>query len=106
MSSLFFWKTWSTSNRNVWFMLSFLFIFSILFMWFSYFQGAEGIIDWLKLQDQKVIETAVHQFKLGPFELTVPGESYVIFEYFQGSELHHNITASYIFLFVLVFCAM
>jgi tetratricopeptide (TPR) repeat protein len=75
-------------------------------MWFSYFQEADGIIDWLKIQDQRVIETTVHQFKLGPFQLSVPAESYVIFEYLQGSEVHHNVTASYIFLFVIVFCAM
>ena len=59
-----------------------------------------------KLQEQKVIETSVHNFQLGPFELNVPGESYVILEYFHGSDIVPNTTASYIFLFIMVISAV
>ncbi|MBA4057053.1 MAG: hypothetical protein C0490_20240, partial [Marivirga sp.] len=40
------------------------------------------------------------------FELRVPGESYVILEYFHGSDISPNAIASYIFLFALVFGAI
>jgi hypothetical protein len=106
MSSLFFWKNWNTTYRRTWFILSGVFIVSLLFMWFCYWQGTEGVIHWERIQEQKTIETTVHSFRLGPFQLTVPGESYVIFEFLQGSDLEHNVTASYIFLGVLIFCAM
>jgi hypothetical protein len=106
MSSLFFWKTWNPTYRRTWFILSGVFIVSLLFMWFCYWQGTEGIIHWERIQEQKTIETTVHSFRLGPFQLTVPGESYVIFEFLQGSDLEHNVTVSYIFLGVLIFCAM
>ena len=79
---------------------------TMLFLWSSYFKGAGGVIDWIKLQEQKVIETTVHSFRLGPFELNVPGESYVILEYFHGSDITPNTTASYIFIFSLTFGAI
>ncbi len=106
MQSLFFWKEWPTSYRTLWFALSGLFIFSFLFLWFNYFQGAHGIIHWEKIQEQKIVETTVHNFRLGPFQLNIPGESYVIFEYLQGSDIQHNTLASYIFLAVLIVGSM
>lgn len=106
MLPISFWKDWTPSYRKLWFAASGIFIFSLLFMWFSYFQGANGIIHWEKLQEQQIVETTVHSFRLGPFTLTVPGESYVIFEYLQGGLLQHNTTASYIFLAILMFSAM
>src|SRR5687767_5385943 len=106
MPSPFFWKTWNTTYRNTWLILSVVFIAALIFMWFSYWQGTDGIIHWERIQEQKTIETTVHNFRLGPFQLTVPAESYVIFEFLQGSDLQHNVTASYIFLGVLIFSAM
>jgi len=106
MQSLFFWKEWPRNYRTVWFALSGLLIFSMLFLWFSWFQGANGTIHWEKIQEQKIVETPVHQFRLGPFQLNIPGESYVIFEYLQGSDIRHNKVASYVFLAVLIISTM
>ena len=75
-------------------------------MWFGYFQGADGVIHWEKFQEQKIVETTVHEFRLGPFILDVPGDSYAILEYFNGSHIVPNTGSSYIFLIVLVFTAM
>lgn len=106
MHSIFFWKDWPKNYKALWFVLSGIFLLSVLFMWFTWFQGAHGIIHWEKLQEQEIIETTVHQFRLGPFQLNVPGESYVIFEYLQGSNVEHNKVASYIFLAVLMASSM
>jgi hypothetical protein len=106
MPTIFFWKNWTLPYRSIFYALSGMFILSIILLWFFYFQGASGVIHWEKIQEQKIIETTVHQFRLGPFELTVPAESYVIFEYLQGSDLAHNTTASYIFLSILMLCAL
>jgi tetratricopeptide (TPR) repeat protein len=106
MSSLIFWKNWTKPSKTLWPFYIFLFLFALVFMAYSYFQGANGIISWERIQELKTIETTVHQFKLGPFELTIPADSFVIFEYLQGSDLHHNTTASYIFLLVLICCAI
>ncbi|MEO5600782.1 MAG: hypothetical protein ABIR06_07635 [Cyclobacteriaceae bacterium] len=106
MQSLFFWKEWPKNYRTLWSILSGLFVISLLFLWFNYFQGAQGIIHWETIQQQKIIETTVHNFRLGPFQLNVPGESYVIFEYLQGSNIQHNFVASYFFLGVLIAASM
>lgn len=106
MHSIFFWKDWPKNYKALWFVLSGIFLMSLLFLWFTWFQGAHGIIHWEKLQEQEIIETTVHQFRLGPFQLNVPGESYVIFEYLQGSNVEHNKVASYIFLAVLISSSM
>ncbi len=106
MQPFFFWRTWPNPNRRIWYGISCIFLFALLFLWFGYFQGADGVIHWEKLQQQKVVETTVHDFRLGPFILNVPAESYVILEYFNGSQIVPNTTASYIFLLVIVLCAI
>jgi len=100
MQSSFFWKNWPASYRILWYGLSILFLFSIAYLWFNYFTGANNIIEWQKIQEQKTLETTVHEFRLGPFNLTIPGENYVIFEYLAGGHVKHNMIASYIFLAV------
>jgi hypothetical protein len=106
MQSLFFWNTWQRDYRLLWYALGFIFILSLGLMWFYYFQGAEAIIHWEKNQQQKIVETTVHAFRLGPFQLTVPSESYVIFEFLGGSGIQHNLISSSIYLVVLFTCAI
>jgi hypothetical protein len=101
MSSLFFWNQWFKEYRTTWLVLAVVFVFSIIFMWYGYFRGPDNVIKWENLQEQRVIETTVHSFRLGPFVLEVPAESYVILEYLQGSQVHPNVTASYIFLTIV-----
>ncbi|HXR81745.1 MAG TPA: hypothetical protein VN763_12535, partial [Saprospiraceae bacterium] len=90
MHSVFFWKSWVSTYRSLLFSVAGIFLFSILFMWFGYFQGADGVIHWEKFQEQKIVETTVHEFRLGPFILDVPGDSYAILEYFNGSHIVPN----------------
>lgn len=98
----FFWKTWINDYRRIGYITGAVFIAYLLFVWYSYAMGAAGVTDWVKLQEQKVIETTVHSFQLGPFNLSVPADNYVVLEYFHGSHIHPNVWASYIFLFGLV----
>jgi len=101
MQSLFFWNNWLKDYRLIWYCLLLLLMISAALMWYHYFLGASAVIDWEKLQKQKTIETTIHTFRLGPFHLTVPAESYVLFEYFTGSDITHNFFASYSFLIVV-----
>jgi len=100
MHGVFFWKSWSQSYRITLYVLGAVFFVSLLFLWLGYFQGADAVIHWEKFQEQKVVETTVHEFRLGPFVLNVPGDSYAILEYFNGSHIVPNTTASYTFLAV------
>jgi Flp pilus assembly protein TadD len=102
ITSLFFWKDWPLSYRRIGLLAAVLFSLSLVFLWTGYFTGNNGVIHWEKIQEQKVLESNVHSFRLGPFELDVPGESYVIFEYFQGSRIQPNTFASYLFLVLFI----
>ncbi len=98
MHSVVFWKSWNPSYRILMYILLGVFVFALLYLWYGYFQGADGIIHWERFQEQKVVETTVHSFRLGPFVLNVPGDSYAILEYFNGSPIVPNTGASYVFL--------
>jgi hypothetical protein len=106
MQSLFFWKTWAKDYRLLWYTMMILFVASITLLWIYYFNGSNNVINWEAIQEQKIVETTVHDFRLGPFNLSIPSESYVIFEYLGGSELHHNFLASYLFIGIVFFCVI
>jgi len=99
----FFWNTWISEYRQLWYLTTVIAFLLLIFLWYWRFAGAEGVIDWIKLQEQKVIETPIHTFQLGPFNLSIPADNHVILEYFQGSDITPNIGASYTFLFGLIF---
>src|SRR5688500_12286724 len=106
MHGVFFWKSWSQSYRITLYVLGAVFFVSLLFLWLGYFQGADAVIHWEKFQEQKVVETTVHEFRLGPFVLNVTGDSYAILEYFNVSHIVPNTTASYTFLLVITITAI
>jgi hypothetical protein len=106
MPSIYFWKGWTQSYKTLWLILSALFVSTILVSWVYWFQGPSSIIRWERFQEQKIVETTVHSFRLGPFDLNVPAESYVIYEYMQGGNVEHNFVASYFFLIVIVIAAV
>ena len=106
MHSVLFWKSWIPAYRSLLLTLGAFFLFTILFLWVGYFQGADGVIHWEKFQEQKIVETTVHEFRLGPFILNVPGDSYAILEYFNGSHIVPNTRSAYLFLLVIAFTAV
>jgi hypothetical protein len=106
MFSIAFWKEWRKPYQILWLSLSTVFVISILLTWFYWFKGPASVIQWERIQRQETIETTVHSFRMGPFDLTVPAESYVIFEYLQGGDVIHNFFASYFYLAVLIAAAM
>lgn len=100
MSSLLFWNQWVKDYRYLWYALASCFVITMAFMWYSYFRGPDATYHWQKLQEQKVLNTTVHNFRLGPFEIDVPAESYVVLEYLNGSQAVPNTASSYFYLIV------
>lgn len=97
----FFWKNWTSEYRYAWYVTGGAFIIAVLFMWHSYLRGNDAVIHWQKLQEQKSVESIEHTFSVGPFELSVPAENFVIYEYFNGSDLEPNKIAPVIYLVLL-----
>ena len=100
MQSLFFWSNWIRDYRVIWYFLVSIFVLSLGIMWYFYLIYPEGAIQWEHLQEQKVIESTIHSFRVGPFQLTIPAESYVILEHFGGSNVVHNMFSTNVFLLV------
>ena len=102
MENSWFWKSWSKEYRIIGYGVTVLFLSSLIFMWMSYFSGPEAVIPWQKIYDQKPVETVAHTFTVGNFEFSVPIESFLTYEYFNGGKIVPNTTASYLFLVLLV----
>lgn len=106
MNSSWFWRNWFADYRWLWIVLASIAIFSIGYLGYGYVKGPSGVIHWEKFQEQKVLESTVHTFHVGPFELAVPAENYVVIEYFNGSHIAMNVISSLIFLSVLMLAVM
>ncbi len=106
MQSLWFWKQWRKEYQHIGYGIAVLFFVAVLFLWFSYFNGTHAVIHWQKFHDQKTIETVSHTFQVGNFEFSIPIESYLTFEYFNGSSLEPNTFALHAFVFMLVLASI
>lgn len=106
MQSLYFWKNWSGDYRAFWYLCSTLLAAGMLFLWLSYFKGPANVTRLEKLHEQRTVETIAHTFEVGSFEFSIPIESYLTFEFFRGSTITPNTTASYLFLAGLVLSAI
>ncbi len=106
MNSRWFWSTWLTEYKLIWYGLILLFICSFALVWYNYEQGAASVIDWNTIQEQKILESTVHSFEVGPFQLSVPADNYVIMEYYNGGNIQVNMWMSLAFTFVLICSAI
>ncbi len=72
----------------------------------AWIRGAGNIIDWTTFQFQITRETISHTFDVGTFEFAVPIESYLTFEYFNGTHVQPNTFYSYLFLAGIIISAI
>jgi Flp pilus assembly protein TadD len=106
MQSPWFWKQWRKEYQRIGYGIAVIFFAAVIFLWFSYFNGADAVIHWQKFHDQKTIETVSHTFQVGNFEFSIPIESYLTFEYFNGSSIEPNTFALHAFIFMLVIASI
>lgn len=101
MNDRWFWNSWTKEYRWHFYGLSTL--ASICLMMFVYYhlKGVDSVISWERFQEQKIVEASIHEFQLGPFEISIPTNVYLLFEYFQGGRLQAPIYLSYVFVLVL-----
>src|SRR5690349_22320258 len=105
MQSRWYWKKWHKEYQIIGYGVAILFTISFLLVWFNYFVGTDAVIHWLKFHHQQTVETVSHSFQVGNFELSIPIESYITFEYFNGSSLEPNVFISNAFVLLLALAA-
>jgi hypothetical protein len=106
MQTRWFWKNWPTDFRFIAYGLGIFLLMAFVLMSIAYVMGPGNVTDWTTFQYQITRETVSHTFAVGSFEFFTPIESYLTFEYFNGTHIVPNIFASYFFLFALICCAV
>lgn len=96
-----FWSNWVPEYKNLLYGAFALLLFSLGLLWYYYVTGPAGVVQWEKLHDQKTVETISHTFDVGSFEFSIPIESFVSYEYFNGSSYRVDYFAAYSFVIVL-----
>lgn len=104
MHSLQYWKSWAKVYQRIGLVIVSAFVVSLLFLWVSWFMAPFPVLEWLEIQEQELVQIPVHTFQQGLLELTISGDSYLIFERLLGSTLKPNPLAGYFFLTILTIC--
>ncbi len=102
MYSIQFWKSWPVVYQRIFGASISLLVFSLLFLWVSYFQSPAPTLTWQSLQEQELLEVPIHNFQTGLFDFTIKGDNYLIFERLIGNDLSPLPIFAYIFLGTLV----
>lgn len=104
MWTLRFWQSWTKQNKLFLFITSLLFVAAIIYMWVSYAYTPAPAIKLQTILEPEIQEIGVSQFQKGPFDFTVRGNNYVIFQRQLGSMLETDVTVAYAYaLFVAIF---
>ncbi|MBK5280080.1 MAG: hypothetical protein JJE09_14575, partial [Bacteroidia bacterium] len=106
MYSIQFWKSWPLVYQRIFWVLASLLLFSLLYVWFSFFLSPAPTLTWQYIQERDLLEVPVHTFQTGLFELTIKGDNYIIFERLLGNDLTPSPISAYTFLSILVISAL
>ncbi len=98
MQQLFFWRTWPTESRAIYWGLLVLLLITIGFLTVGIFKGSEFVIDWEVESFRERVEVPVDTFTKGLFSFTQSAENYIVSQQFRGSLLRVNETAAYLFM--------
>src|SRR5687767_6395682 len=102
MNNLFFWNKWEARSRILYLALASLFLLSIVLCAIAYFINLSGIISWETIQEFAGVKVPIDQFSQNLVSYTVEAESYLIKEFWNGSEVKVNPIYAYIYLIFLI----
>lgn len=102
MHSLQFWNSWAKIYKQIGLVIGGTFVFSLLFLWYSWFISPAPALTWFTVQEQEITQVPIHSFQQGLLELTIHGDNYLIFGRLLGENLQPNVLAGHIFLSILV----
>ena len=106
MQRLFFWNSWPDQDRRVYVFLLGIFLASLLVLAIIHVLGLNTIIHWEAIIKADETEIVTNTLKTGPYELAEKSNNYVLLSNFTGSDIGIQYWQSYVFLGMLMFCAM
>ncbi len=102
MYSIQFWNDWPPVYRKIFWACTSIFLFSITFLWISYFISPAPTIKTEHFQQLEIQEVAINTFSLGDFDITLPADNFLVFERIMGGPLQPNWLTPYPFISVLM----
>jgi len=80
MNSILFWKLWPKPYQILFWFLSTSFLVALILFWRGYLSWPAPAITYEHFQQLQTIEVPSHSFSIGLINVTVPADSYLIFE--------------------------
>jgi hypothetical protein len=102
MRRLYFWKDWVQPYKKLYWLFFVLFILSMLIAIYNYFIGLEYVIHWESIGKLDQLKLIAHTVTAGNIRFDIPVDSYIVFQYFEGSNLEINALNGYIYLVFLI----
>ena len=102
MRGLYFWEEWNQPYRKLYWLFFILFMLSLLIAIYNYFIGLEYVIHWESIGQLDQLKLIAHRVTAGTIRLDIPLDNYVVFQYFEGSNLDINALNAYIYLVALI----
>jgi hypothetical protein len=102
MRRLYFWEEWTQPYKKIYWLFFILFILSLLIAIFNYFFGLEYVIHWESIGKLDQLKLIAHTVTAGSIRLEIPIDNFIVFQYFEGSNLEINALNGYIFLLALI----
>jgi hypothetical protein len=102
VKKLFFWNEWYRADRKIFLFFLTIALLSLSWLVYAIFTGVDNVIHWEVINNLEQLKTTVHNFRTGNLKLEIPLDNYIIFQYFQGSNLSIQPVYAYIYLVFLV----
>jgi hypothetical protein len=99
--NLFFWKDWPLSYRRFFWLLSGLFVLSVLFLFYARFREPAPAITWQFVEEHEREYLPIDTFRSGPFDLTIQGNNFFITERLLGNPLQPDEASAYLLIVAL-----
>lgn len=102
MNQLLFWKNWDKEDRG-WYLFALgTLTLSLLYYLFSFWLGDQALIQWATQSELEDVPVVLDAFRQGIFNVPVEAFNYIVTERFVATDMAVNLTASYLFLGLLV----
>ena len=87
MNSWYFWKSWHTESRTLYWFLLLVLIALLFYFGFVYFYSPATVIDWQKISNVDQVSVPADRIRSGLFDFSYTFDNYLITENYQGSDV-------------------
>jgi len=101
MNQLFFWNSWQTPYKQLYWGLLILFFSTIAFFFTSWIIGEDVTFPWETYAQSETVRITIDTINSGPFQLPFEVDNYLLTESFQGGNLTLYKWPSYLFVVIL-----